>query len=171
MTLAQGIMFLARRHAVLPMSLAPRELSIAPAVDRFHLRPRPHPESGFTAALPTYGTVSSPFGNRIHPTLGGVRMHRGIDIAAAAGTPVWASGQGRVVSASWRGGYGLAVEIDHGEGRRSLYAHMQRIVVKAGDEVAAGDTIGAVGSTGRSTGPHLHFEVRVNGEAIDPAVH
>lgn len=111
---------------------------------------------------PVQGTVSSEFGLRSG------RMHEGIDIAAPHGTPVRAVAAGTVSYADWAGSYGLLVKIDHGGGIETRYAHNSRLAVKPGDKVKAGQIIAQVGSTGRSTGPHLHFEVRVNGEAVDP---
>lgn len=113
--------------------------------------------------------VSSNFGPRRDPFLGRRAMHAGIDFRAPTGTPILASGKGNVVRAGWNGGYGRMVEIDHGEGITTRYAHMSRINVKVGDKVTTGDRIGLAGSTGRSTGPHLHYEVRRNGRATDPA--
>lgn len=95
-------------------------------------------------------------------------MHTGIDIAAASGTPIKASGDGRVVSASYRNGYGNTVIIDHGGGVTTLYAHCSKLYVKAGQSVKQGEKIAAVGSTGLSTGPHVHWEVRINGKPVNP---
>src|SRR5690606_25326084 len=85
-----------------------------------------------------------------------------------SGKPAHATGAGVVVKAGWNGGYGRMVEIDHGDGLSTRYAHLSRISVKVGQEVATGDTVGKVGTSGRSTGPHLHYEVRRNGTAVDP---
>ncbi|WP_168990395.1 M23 family metallopeptidase [Aureimonas flava] len=115
------------------------------------------------------GTVrSSTFGLRTDPFLGRAAMHTGIDFAGAPGTPVRATGEGRVISAGDQGGYGLAVEVDHGNGVTTRFAHMSRIDVRVGQSVAPGTRLGLIGTTGRSTGPHLHYEVRVNGEAVNP---
>jgi len=95
-------------------------------------------------------------------------MHKGTDFAAPTGTPILAAAAGRVVSAGRAGGYGNMVEVDHGKGLRTRYAHMSKISVKAGQRVAQGQTIGAVGSTGLATGPHLHYEVWQNGVAANP---
>jgi murein DD-endopeptidase MepM/ murein hydrolase activator NlpD len=111
---------------------------------------------------------SSGFGMRRHPTLKGRRMHAGIDFAARPGTPVLAAGSGIVVHASRMGGYGRLIIIDHGHGLTTRYGHLRGIRVHVGDEVNAGQTIGAVGSSGRATGPHLHFEVRVADRPVDP---
>lgn len=112
--------------------------------------------------------LTSGFGMRTHPLLGGRRVHSGIDLAAPWGTPIFASSDGMVRQANWAGGYGLMVAIDHGAGVQTRYGHMARIGVLPGQLVRRGDLIGYVGSTGRSTGPHLHYEMRVNGQAINP---
>jgi murein DD-endopeptidase MepM/ murein hydrolase activator NlpD len=112
--------------------------------------------------------LSSGFGARLDPFLRSWAMHSGIDFRGATGEPVFASGGGRVSHAGSMGGYGLMVEIDHGNGLSTRYAHLSRIETKEGETVRAGHRIGRVGSTGRSTGPHLHYETRINGDAIDP---
>lgn len=117
---------------------------------------------------PVDGTIRSGFGMRRHPIFHIVKMHTGVDIAAGYGTPIRAGGNGMVIFTGWRGGYGLTVIIDHGERLSTLYAHLSRIAVADGQVVEAGQIIGYVGSTGYSTGPHLHFEVRVNGTPVDP---
>lgn len=126
--------------------------------------------SGWVPAwrTPAVGPVVSGFGHRSDPFTGETRMHQGIDIDAAAGDPIWATDAGVVSFAGERGGFGKLVIVDHGEGVETYYAHQQRIDVSVGDRVAAGHQLGLVGSTGRSTGPHLHFEVRVDGEPVDP---
>jgi murein DD-endopeptidase MepM/ murein hydrolase activator NlpD len=111
---------------------------------------------------PAEGAVSSEYG----PRWG--QMHEGIDIAAASGSPVRAVADGVVRSSAWNGGYGNTVIIDHGDGARTLYAHNSRLDVRPGERVSAGQVIARVGSTGDSTGPHLHFEVEVDGEKVDP---
>ena len=113
--------------------------------------------------------VTSNFGSRIDPFNRRSAFHAGIDFRAGRGTPVKATGSGRVVHAGRKGGYGMMVEIDHGNGITTRYAHLSRILVKQGSRVKPGDTIGKVGSTGRSTGPHLHYEVRRNEKATNPA--
>jgi murein DD-endopeptidase MepM/ murein hydrolase activator NlpD len=120
---------------------------------------------------PTIGPVTSNFGWRTHPILGTERFHSGIDFGADYGSLIYASEQGRVIYADWYGGYGNAVIVDHGNGMTTLYAHCSDLYVKDGDVVAKGQPIAAVGSTGFSTGPHLHFELRANGEPIDPAAY
>ncbi len=112
--------------------------------------------------------VSSSFGVRRDPFLRRPAMHAGIDFRAKSGTPVQATGAGKVIRAGWAGGYGRLIEIDHGNGWSTRYAHLSRIDVKVGARLSTGDAIGAVGSTGRSTGPHLHYEIRRRGKATDP---
>ena len=118
--------------------------------------------------FPADGPVTSPFGQRVHPIFGTVRLHAGIDIGASYGAPVWAGAGGVVVVSGPASGYGNAIVIDHGGGAATLYAHLSRLSVRTGQSVTAGQTIGAVGSSGNSTGPHLHFEVRVRGVPVNP---
>lgn len=120
---------------------------------------------------PTVGPVTSNFGWRTHPILGTERFHSGIDFGADYGSLVYASARGKVIYADWYGGYGNAVIIDHGNGMTTLYGHCSELYVKDGDVVEKGQPISAVGSTGFSTGPHLHFELRANGEPTDPAAY
>jgi murein DD-endopeptidase MepM/ murein hydrolase activator NlpD len=119
---------------------------------------------------PVVGEVefTSGFGIRSDPFLGRPAMHTGLDFRAAMGDPVRATANGKVASAGWAGGYGRMVEIDHGNGLSTRYGHLSEIGVKVGDPIKIGQVIGAVGSTGRSTGPHLHYETRIDGEAVDP---
>jgi len=112
--------------------------------------------------------VSSPFGYRIDPFLGKPELHPGVDLVQDFGSAVRATAGGRVTHAGPMGGYGDMVEIDHGNGLVTRYGHLSEILVSEGDEVAPGAPIGRLGSTGRSTGPHLHYEVRVDGEPVDP---
>jgi len=112
--------------------------------------------------------LTSGFGMRTHPVLGGRRNHKGIDLAAPTGTPIYATADGIVDRAEWFSSYGLFIEIEHGADLETRYAHMSRLAVSAGQRVKKGDLIGYVGSTGRSTGPHLHYEVRVSGVAVNP---
>ncbi|WBW49320.1 peptidoglycan DD-metalloendopeptidase family protein [Peptoniphilus equinus] len=112
--------------------------------------------------------VSSNYGYRVHPILGTRKFHEGIDLAEPSGTPVYAVMGGTIVNAKWTGTYGNAIYIDHGNGVQTRYAHLSSLNVKVGQIVAPGDYIGGVGSTGQSTGPHLHFEVRINGKTTDP---
>lgn len=117
---------------------------------------------------PVYSRISSYFGPRKLSFEKRARQHNGIDFAAPKGTAIVASGEGRVVSAGWRGAYGRTVEIDHGEGLTTLYAHMDKYTVKPNQKVYPGTPLGVVGNTGRSTGPHLHFEVRADNKPINP---
>ncbi|HVJ47969.1 murein hydrolase activator EnvC family protein [Desulfitobacterium sp.] len=121
-----------------------------------------------TYPLPGYYEVSDPYGWRIHPITHQKSLHTGTDIPAPGGTAILAAGSGEVIMAGWYGAYGNAVIIDHGGGYTSLYGHQSRLGVSVGDKVKAGDVIGYVGTTGWSTGNHLHFEVRVNGNPTDP---
>ena len=105
---------------------------------------------------------------RTHPVLGGRRRHKGVDLAAPKGTPIYATADGIVGHAQWLSSYGLYVEIAHGASLETRYAHMSRLAVAPGERVRKGDIIGYVGSTGRSTGPHLHYEVRIDGIAVNP---
>ena len=112
--------------------------------------------------------VTSGFGMRVHPRFKTKRMHTGVDIASSTGTPVKTAGPGEVIFAGWMRGYGQVIIIDHGGGYATVYAHLSKIQVDEGDLVKKGAMIGKVGMTGVATGPHLHFEVRVNGEARNP---
>ncbi|MEE4201176.1 peptidoglycan DD-metalloendopeptidase family protein [Erythrobacter sp.] len=112
--------------------------------------------------------ITSRFGFRRDPFNGKSAMHNGIDFKGARGSPIYAAARGEISFAGRRGGYGNVVEIAHGNGMTTRYAHLSRIDVKAGQSIAAGEVLGGLGSTGRSTGPHLHFEVRVNGRAVNP---
>ena len=122
----------------------------------------------FLWPVASYVYVSSRFGLRVHPITGKTKSHTGIDIASNQGTAVYASDGGTVTLAGWNGGYGNCIMIDHGNGYVTLYGHLSSISVSVGQTVSQGATIGAVGSTGNSTGPHLHFEVLKNGTRIDP---
>lgn len=113
--------------------------------------------------------VTSGFGGRSDPFLGVLAMHTGIDFRADLGDPVIATGPGQIEEAGRQGGYGLMVEIDHGNGISTRFGHLSRIAVEAGQTVRAGQVIGYAGSTGRSTGPHVHYETRLNGDAVNPA--
>lgn len=113
-------------------------------------------------------SISSGFGYRRDPFRGTAAMHSGLDFRAPHGSPIHAAAAGRVSYVGWRSGYGKTVEIDHGAGLVTRYAHMSGFNAQVGNEVTAGDVIGAIGSTGRSTGPHLHFEVRINNKAVNP---
>lgn len=124
-------------------------------------------------SIPSRMPVDSPaftssFGMRTHPILGGRRAHKGVDLAMPAGSPIYATADGTISRADWYSGYGLYVAIEHGGELQTRYGHMSRLNVEAGQQVKKGDIIGYVGSTGRSTGPHLHYEVRIAGEAVNP---
>lgn len=118
---------------------------------------------------PCEGYFSSPYGHRIHPVYGTGRFHAGCDISAPTGTPIRAAAAGTVTTSGWMGGYGNSIEIDHGSGLTTLYAHCSELVVPVGTRVTKGQVVAKVGSTGVSTGPHLHYEVRIGGETTDPA--
>lgn len=118
--------------------------------------------------VPGYATITSGYGMRMHPIFGVYRLHTGVDIGAPLGTSIVAANEGVVVLASYSSSYGNYVMVDHGGGVVTLYAHGSKICVELGQEVKKGDEIMLVGSTGWSTGPHLHFEVRINGETLDP---
>ena len=127
-----------------------------------------------TKIPPTYvkpvagGRLSSRFGSRSAPTKGASTNHKGVDWALPIGTAVVASNAGTVTKAGWASGYGYAVYIKHADGRETRYAHLSKVLVKVGQTVSQGQRIALSGNTGRSTGPHLHFEIRVNGVAVDP---
>ncbi len=136
---------------------------------------RPDPAQyvpGMWPTPPDARQVSSSYGSRVHPMGGGRRFHSGIDIAAPKGTPAMATARGRVAyTGRDRGGYGKYVTVNHGNGYETLYAHLSRIKTKRGKRVDRGEVIGRVGTTGRSTGPHLHYEVRRDGTPTDPALY
>ncbi|WP_254913079.1 M23 family metallopeptidase [Novosphingobium sp. B 225] len=139
----------------------------------------PMAPAGSTFAVPTRvaipsinpvggAALTSGFGQRWHPVLGGRRAHKGVDLAQPTGTPVRATADGVVSKADWFSSYGLYVSLEHGGNIETRYGHMSRLNVAAGQNVRKGDVIGYVGSTGRSTGPHLHYEVRIAGTAVSP---
>jgi murein DD-endopeptidase MepM/ murein hydrolase activator NlpD len=119
---------------------------------------------------PVFGEIdmSSPFGMRMDPFVRGPAIHSGIDMRGDTGDPVRATAAGTVTTAGANGGYGKMVEIDHGNGLATRYGHLSAIDVQVGQKVRTGQVVGKIGSTGRSTGPHLHYETRVDGEAVDP---
>lgn len=120
--------------------------------------------------LPTQGWLSSRFSqSRMHPVHNRPLPHEGVDISAPTGTPIMAAAKGRVTRAGWVVGYGLTIEIDHGYGFSTLYGHASKLIARVGDEVLRGDVIAQVGSTGITTAPNLHYEVKVNGVAQDPS--
>lgn len=119
--------------------------------------------------MPVEGAaLTSGYGMRIHPVLGGRRAHKGIDLAQPTGTPVYATADGVVSKADWFSSYGLFISLEHGANIQTRYGHLSRLNVAAGQQIRKGDLIGYVGSTGRSTGPHLHYEVRIAGTAVNP---
>ncbi len=122
----------------------------------------------FQMPLASYKRVSSDYGNRMHPTLGVQKFHNGVDFAAASGTPIMAAYSGTVVDASYNSSMGNYVMINHGDGLYTIYMHASKLYVSSGQTVSKGEQIAAVGSTGRSTGPHLHFSVRLNGNYVNP---
>jgi murein DD-endopeptidase MepM/ murein hydrolase activator NlpD len=125
-------------------------------------------ESSAVLRMPVPGRVTSSFGERFHPILGYTRMHDGVDLGAASGTPIVAAADGRVVAAGWRGGYGRQVAIVHDGGIETTYSHMSTMAAYAGELVRSGQVIGYVGASGLATGPHLHFEVIKNGRRVNP---
>lgn len=151
---AQGVQEQLRREQ---LALLPRAVATLAGVEWW--------ESGYV--LPVEGRLSSPFGWR-NISVNGNRFHGGVDFAANAGTRVVAARSGRVTRAGWWGTYGYVVVLDHGDGSETRYAHLSSYTVSVGQTVRQGDTIGGVGSTGASTGPHLHFEIRLDGSAVDP---
>lgn len=126
----------------------------------------------FPSRFPLAGPreIGSGFGWRSHPLTGMPNLHEGLDLTVPAGVPILAAASGKVVKAGWHGGYGMLVEIAHGRSLVTRYAHAQAIHVRPGDWVGQGQMIAEVGSTGHSTGPHLHFEVRLQGQALDPRI-
>ena len=158
-----------------PVRLPPANESFARALTRVNIARAQAEDLGNTLNFvplrrPLAGELemSSPFGVRIDPFYHQPSMHTGIDFRASPGDPVYATAAGQVTKAGWDGGYGNMVEIDHGEGLSTRYGHMSAIAVTVGERVRPGQMIGRVGSTGRSTGPHLHYETRVDGEAVNP---
>ncbi|HZJ48361.1 MAG TPA: peptidoglycan DD-metalloendopeptidase family protein, partial [Acidimicrobiia bacterium] len=124
-----------------------------------------------TLVRPVPGAITAPFGPRIHPIYGYTLMHNGVDMNAAMGERIVAAADGTVFFAAVKGGYGNSIMIDHGGGMVTLYAHQSKLAVSVGQKVTAGQVIGYAGSTGVSTGPHLHFEVRINGNPVNPATY
>ena len=143
---------------------------ITAMIQRMEQEGRMMPQAGGTGQLawPVNGEITSPFGWRVHPIWGTQISHAGLDIGADYGDPVHAADSGTVVFAGWMGGYGNAVMIDHGGGMVTLYGHNSSITVGEGEQVSKGQTIALAGSTGNSTGPHCHFEVRIHGEVVSP---
>ncbi len=125
-------------------------------------------EAALPAEWPATGTLTSGFGWRRNPMGGGWKFHSGLDVSNRRGTPIYAPAPGKVIRAYYNSGYGRMVELDHGFGITTVYAHCTVLRVKEGQMVQTGDLLGTIGTTGRSTGPHLHFEVRLDGHAVDP---
>jgi murein DD-endopeptidase MepM/ murein hydrolase activator NlpD len=154
---------LLRRAELLSSSLAEATDSVAAQQDLFGRRPTIYP------VLDERSWISSGFSyNRLHPLLGYRRPHPGIDVSASYGSPVVATGEGRVVFAGRETGYGRLVEIEHGYGYRTRYAHLSRATVRVGQQVQRGDIVGEVGRSGLTTGPNLHYEVLVNDRPVNP---
>jgi murein DD-endopeptidase MepM/ murein hydrolase activator NlpD len=154
-----AVLELKRQSDALEASLKSRQVSPASAT-----------VSGGRLATPIPGArVTSTFGTRVHPVYRTVRSHTGIDLAGATGTPIRAAADGIVLKAGWMGGYGQATVLDHGGPLATLYGHQSQILVKPGEAVSRGEIIGRVGCTGTCTGPHLHYEVRINGTPVNPA--
>jgi murein DD-endopeptidase MepM/ murein hydrolase activator NlpD len=154
-----------------PPSPFPSPLAHAPSGgggDRM-VRGRARANSQESMDLPVAGRVTSGYGVRHDPISGEDAAHPGLDVGAPEGTPIRVPARGVVLSAGPKGGYGNAVEIDHGNGLVTLYGHASQLLVSTGESVEPGQEIATVGSSGRSTGPHLHFEVRVGGRTIDPS--
>lgn len=127
-----------------------------------------HYQKQFIRPVSYQHKINSKYGMRIHPVLGGKRMHTGVDFAAPTGTPIYAAQSGKVIFSDWKGGYGKTVIIKHDNKYSSLYGHASKLLVSNGEYVQRGQKIALVGSTGRSTGPHLHFEILENGNRINP---
>lgn len=153
---------------------AARTATQGPGMVRFSaLRPSIAPPATGSVDVPTglplvSARLTSSFGGRRNPVTGYLQNHGGIDLGAPAGTPVAATGTGVVSFAGFAGSYGLLVVVNHGNGLQTRYAHLSQLTVSRGQSINRGDIVGRVGSTGRSTGPHLHYEVRTQGQAIDP---
>jgi murein DD-endopeptidase MepM/ murein hydrolase activator NlpD len=151
---------LLRRASLISSSFREASESLSSQVQRLSATP---------SIMPTAGFLTSNFSNlRYHPILHIGRPHEGIDVTAPYGTPIIAPAAGRVTEVGWKNGFGLMVEIDHGYGVRTIYAHLSRTAAVVGQRVRRGDGIGYVGSSGLSTSPHLHYEVHVNGRPVDP---
>lgn len=153
-----------------PSSAAPASLTLGAPEAQSTQPQSPQPQDATQEyLLPATGRLTSGYGTRNDPFTGAVRFHHGIDIALSRGTPVGSVASGDILFVGRRGGYGHVVEIDHGRGETSLYAHLGETSVTAGQAIERGQVIGLSGSSGRSTGPHLHFEIRRDGNSIDPA--
>jgi murein DD-endopeptidase MepM/ murein hydrolase activator NlpD len=159
----------AAEEAALEALIVERERALAAQQRAAGIAGGAQSSSGGMFSWPVTGTITSPFGWRSNPFGGAPEFHQGLDIAAPTGTTVTAAAGGTVIMAQWYGGYGNYILIDHGGGYSTGYGHLSAIYVTTGQAVARGQAIGAVGSTGQSTGPHLHFEVRIAGKPVDPA--
>ncbi len=158
-----------------PVKLPPNASQFERQLQRVHISRAQVERLNRTLSLvpyrkPVTGSVefTSGFGVRSDPFLGRPAMHTGLDFRAATGDPVRVTANGKVVSAGWAGGYGRMVEVDHGNGLSTRYGHLSAIQVKVGETVRIGQVVGLAGSTGRSTGPHLHYETRIGGDPVDP---
>jgi murein DD-endopeptidase MepM/ murein hydrolase activator NlpD len=129
---------------------------------------KPMAQGSGTMQMPLRAAITSPFGFRRHPIFGGRKFHTGIDLAGPNHSPIKAADSGTVIYSGGYGGYGRVVIVSHGKGMATLYAHMSKIAVSTGTNVSKGEVVGYEGSTGFSTGPHLHFEVRVDGKPNNP---
>ncbi|MBQ4419512.1 MAG: M23 family metallopeptidase, partial [Synergistaceae bacterium] len=126
------------------------------------------PSSHKSYRWPVMGRINSPFGWRQHPITKRANFHTGIDIKADRGTVIRSAGSGKVVYSGWMGGYGKVLVIEHNNGQSTLYAHCSTLLVKQGESVSQSENVARVGTTGQSTGPHLHFEVRVSNSPVNP---
>lgn len=158
----------ARRLAAVEAQLEADEARLVSIIQAAPTTAGPAPVGGGQLLMPAAGPITSPYGYRTHPIFGDQRLHTGIDIGAGYGAPVVAADDGVVVYAGTMSGYGNVIAIDHGGGLSTTYNHLSGFYVGSGQSVGRGTTIGAVGCTGYCTGPHLHFEVRVNGSPVDP---
>ncbi len=158
----------ARRLAQLEAQLEADESRLVSIIQAAPTTAGPPPVGGGQLLMPAAGPITSPYGYRTHPIFGDQRLHTGIDIGAGYGAPVVAADAGVVVFAGAMSGYGNVIAVDHGGGLSTTYNHLSGFYVGTGESVGRGSTIGAVGCTGYCTGPHLHFEVRVNGSPVDP---
>jgi len=167
--LASGGPFIAANPQLAVHSPSEEANNVLLALERFKQARLALKTAPIHAPLIKMGRISSGFGNRADPFNSARAFHSGIDYPNPTGTPVLSAGKGTILYAGWKTGYGKFIEIDHGNGLVTRYGHLSKILVRAGQRINAGDLIGKVGSTGRSTGPHLHFEVRKNNVAVNPA--